>query len=255
MNFPLTNPDVDCRSINQRLDRLERAFGISSSRMSRSFPDFDQFPENELSKTPNGLVLKYSADDFGLSTGLPEFNKVGLKLIVCWQFIPNSTATYQYMAIRFHVTSVVDYIAADRSTNIKPNVANLHLYEEAFSLNPSNQIEWLGRIKCKAIGLAGDANVQGPIANLGGFDLRFFNRRDWSIIILKGGATHPYYKAFPSYAYGASAIVLSASSYANLECFAGTSIANVGLCPLFTVRQPQDLPASSQRMYPKSWVS
>lgn len=88
MSFSFTNPDVDPLSLNERVRKLESRLGPGGSgggAFVGSIPDFDQYPDNAVKVTNDGVIIKFSFDDLGVNIGLAEVGGVGFK---CCGFLP-----------------------------------------------------------------------------------------------------------------------------------------------------------------------
>lgn len=82
MSFSFTNPDVDPLSLNERVRKLESRLGPGGSgggSFAGSIPDFDQYPDNAIKVTNEGMIVKLSVDDIGANIGLAEAGGVGFK--------------------------------------------------------------------------------------------------------------------------------------------------------------------------------
>lgn len=262
MSFSFSNPDVDPLSLSERVRKLESQLGPGGSGggggSGFSFPDFDQFPDNEVSKTPSGLVLKYSVDNLNTITNITDLDGVAFKLIVCWQIIPNSAATYQYAIVRIHMTTGTGDISSEQAASFQPNIANQNLWEDTFIQNPLQNApssHYMGLITCPNIfASSNDVDTYPRTVNFGGLRIQMNTREPW--VLRTSRRTMPSFTSpiLPSYSYGASIVTMGQSS-AVMTLDVGSSNVNVGYSPYFTVKQLQDMPAIAQTMYPKSWLS
>lgn len=80
MTFSFLNSDVDRLSLDQRVSKLEKRGGSGGGgNFSGNLPDFDQFPDNAMKLTNEGLVLKFSVDNVGTTFNCPYLPGVEFK--------------------------------------------------------------------------------------------------------------------------------------------------------------------------------
>lgn len=166
------NPNVDRLSIDERLRKLESRFpggGGGGGNFSGTLPDFDQFPDNAIKLTNEGMVLKFSDSDLGRTFGLPPVNGVSLKF--CY-FMPyrNGTLSYPvYACARFYYKNGISSTTAPANSNrVIPfdwsdwvnQVANANVYKgELFSARFG-----CGGLSSPTLSFAGVFDVQLSIA-------------------------------------------------------------------------------------------
>lgn len=252
------SPDIDRLSMERRLRRLEAGIGSGGSGgFGLSFPDFDQFPDNEVSKTPNGLVLKYSIDDLG-STGATSLNGVGLKALVYAQFIPNCGAVISYGAARIHISRPIGYISkTQHSITFESNVANRKLWDDWMYHNGDRfSGSAVTQFQCQNIYGFGTPNGQGDQGLLGSFLLFMNNKQKWAINAVAVTSVIPNIKTlYPCYSFGASNVIFSSAFPSSMILWPGSITSPWGPRPNLTIAQPQDMPVQFQNIYPRSWWS
>lgn len=119
MSFSFTNPDVDPLSLSERVRKLESRLGPGGSgggSFVGSIPDFDQYPDNAIKVTNEGMILKLSIDDIGRSFSCPYYPGVELKtcIFVPYQYGMLSSPYFIFARIRFK-NNVNDFKAQSQS--------------------------------------------------------------------------------------------------------------------------------------------
>lgn len=250
------SPDIDRLSMERRLRRLEAGIGSGGSGgFGLSFPDFDQFPDNEVSKTPNGLVLKYSIDNLG-SIGVTELNNVGFKFIAYAQFIQNSGGVFFFAMARMHISRQMGYIRADRTgITFDPNIANRKLWDDVMAYN-GDRIQYLqiGQFTFQINGF-GSPNGQGNAAPVGSLHFVMYSKSKWTLNVGRVVGQPALPTIYPCYTFGCSNITLVSAAAHSAIIGLGSSSGDWAIRPGIMLAQLQDMPVQFQDCYPRSWWS
>lgn len=105
MSFSFLNPDVDPLSLNERVRKLESRLspgGSGGGAFVGSIPDFDQYPDNAVKVTNEGVIVKLSFDDLGVNIGPAEAGGIGLKCCGFMPFWGGMLGGFQFVAARIY---------------------------------------------------------------------------------------------------------------------------------------------------------
>lgn len=258
MTFSFPNPDVDRVSLSERVRRLEGRFGPGGGGgLGVGMPDFDQYPENSVSETPEGTIIKISIDDFG-NHNVRELSGMGFKFIAFMKWIASWAVYIPIVLCRGHITKQLSSISNNRSniqTNISINNADIFVDRVCKGFPANVDLQLMPSVGVDVVGFkvpGGVGTVFQTTSLLGKITIKYWYKKNIVIDLMKPTVNSTIY---PCYTFGCfTASVMSNPFFPQINQVVVGS--NWGLIPFgdrYCAVQLTDLPPYALNVYPRSW--
>lgn len=259
MAFSFSNSDVDRLSLDQRVSKLEKRGGSGGGgNFSGNLPDFDQFPDNAVKLTNEGLVFKFSIDDVGTTFNSP-YSGLEIKVCALTPFYSGILSAPFYLLCRVRYKKNVN------------DFAEIKTYQGKVSIDMSDyaQLQYQPRVATPSNAFA---LMLGALSSTNAIHSEFLTVTFNINLGVLGNANNVSFSvnkrspinliAGPSYHFGASLMYQSSYSprfggagmpYALVPAILPVGGINLGVC--YSALNLNQVPAYIKQIYPASWTT